>query len=364
MAISAKYRFAVRILDLRGVIVGHPLSEAASDDNACQQMTTDGGTKMTIEHTKMRSSAIHGGLVLAAGCAALAFSSGVSAQHYSDWEPPVSAEVGSSSALNSSANDGCPIQSPDGLSLFMATNRTGGPGGLDIWVAHRASQSDGWGAPEPLPAPVNSSADDFCPTPLRGDRLLFVSKRDEPNGDIYETRWSKKGWSTPINLGPNVNSSAQEWSPSLFEDEQGHQVLYFSSTRAGTQDIFESVDFGPAHPVAELNTAADDARPNVSKNGREIVFDTTRATSPTNPDIWTATRDSTSSPWSAPVPLPVLNSPKPDTRVTLSWDGLTMVFGSARDGGEGAADIYVTHRHRVQGNYGKTIDFDDVPSGE
>ena len=46
---------------------------------------------------------------------------------------------GSSSALNTASLDGCPIQSPDGLSLFMASNRPGGKGGLDIWMATRSS---------------------------------------------------------------------------------------------------------------------------------------------------------------------------------------------------------------------------------
>ena len=59
----------------------------------------------------------------------------------------------------------------------MASNRPGGKGGLDIWVARRDSVDEPFGAPENLPAPINSAADDFCPTPLRGGRLLFVSRR-------------------------------------------------------------------------------------------------------------------------------------------------------------------------------------------
>jgi hypothetical protein len=73
--------------------------------------------------------------------------------------------------------DGCPILSPYGRSLFMASNRPGGHGGLDVWVATRPSTDEPFGAPENLPAQINSSADDFCPTPLRGNRLLFVSRR-------------------------------------------------------------------------------------------------------------------------------------------------------------------------------------------
>ena len=55
------------------------------------------------------------------------------------WEPaiPVSELPGSHPDVNTEFLDGCPIQSPDGLSLYMASNRPGGVGLLDIWVAHR-----------------------------------------------------------------------------------------------------------------------------------------------------------------------------------------------------------------------------------
>ena len=275
---------------------------------------------------------------------------------FAEWSAPVSAEVGSDIDLNTAANDGCPIQSPDGLQLFMASNRPGSTG-LDIWVASRASTEAGWGKPERLPAPVNSAADEFCPTPVRGNRLFFVSRRDDPNGDIYVTRLGPDGWSTPVRLGPNVNSSAQEWSPSYFEDEQGRPVLYFSSTRGGSQDLYASVDGGPAQAVGELNTAADDARPNVRRDGLEIVFDSTRTPTLGGPDLWVARRESTSTAWNAPVHLAALSSPAGDTRASLSWDGATMVFGSARSPGEGSADIYVVHRSNARGNYGKTVTF-------
>ena len=39
-----------------------------------------------------------------------------------------------------------------------------------------------------------------------------------------------------------------------------------------------------------------------------------------------------------------VSSTAADTRASLSWDGSMMVFGSARTGGEGMADIYVTTR--------------------
>lgn len=94
------------------------------------------------------------------------------AKQYSAWLPaqPVAGDV------NTAAAEGCPIESPDGLSLYIASNRAGsvgGPGDLnDIWVATRPSIDAPWGTPVNLGAPVNSAAADFCPTPLPGIGLL------------------------------------------------------------------------------------------------------------------------------------------------------------------------------------------------
>ena len=88
--------------------------------------------------------------------------------------------AGNNSELNTAALDGCPIQSPDGLSLYIASNRPGGRGGLDIWKATRASANAQWGAPQNLGEPVNSAADDFCPTPVGKRGLFFVSREALP----------------------------------------------------------------------------------------------------------------------------------------------------------------------------------------
>ena len=76
---------------------------------------------------------------------------------------------GNSSELNTPFMDGCPIQSPDGLNLYMASTRPGGRGSLDIWVSHREATDDPWGVPENLGEPVNSAADEFCPTRFAGE---------------------------------------------------------------------------------------------------------------------------------------------------------------------------------------------------
>lgn len=260
----------------------------------------------------------------------------------------------SSSEVNTESLDGCPIQAPDGLSLYMASNRPNGLGGIDIWVAHRSSTDVGFGTPVNLGAPVNSEADDFCPTPVRGKGLYFVSRRAggcAPNSsDMYFSRQNPaKGWTTPSHLGCMVNSAADELSPAYVE-ENGTNVLYFSSNRGGNHDIYRSVQlsdgtFAAPEAVTELNSAADEFRPNVRKDGREIVFDSSRSGGLGATDIYAATRLSTDQQWTTPVNLgDAINSAAAESRASLSWDGRTLVFGSTRPGGEGSSDIYLSTR--------------------
>jgi len=288
---------------------------------------------------------------------------------FSDWEPAINLESipGTSHELNTPSLDGCPIQAPDGLSLYMASNRPGGVGGLDIWVATREHRGDPWGAPVNVGAPVNSPQDDFCPSPTRGPRFFFVSARPGGCGDadVYVTRLVGSEWAEPANLGCQVNSAAGEASPSLFRDHGG-RVLYFSSARPGgfapepsgtppDSDIYQAEElsggsFGPAQLVPGLNTADQDARPNVRLDGLEVVFDSTRPGTLGGPDIYSSTRPGRRAEWSVPSNLGSdVNTSLNETRASLSRDGTTMVFGSNRPGTEGSTDIYVTTRERLHG---------------
>jgi Tol biopolymer transport system component len=277
------------------------------------------------------------------------------AKHVGPWGPAANAESipGTSSELNTASTDGCPHESVNGRTLYFASNRPGGLGGLDIMVATRSSKHAPWGAPVNLGAPVNSAADDFCPTPTKSGHLYFVSAGHGGCGssDIFVTRRRSGAWSAPVNLGCQVNSSAAEASPSLVK-ERRYRALYFSSTRdGGDMDIYRSAkrrngSFGTAAQVVELNTALEDARPNVRHDGREIVFDSNRAGTLGLQDIYASTRRHVGDTWSTPVNLGLnVNSPSNELRATLSWDGRTLMFGSNRPGSEGGSlDLYLTTR--------------------
>jgi hypothetical protein len=287
--------------------------------------------------------------------------------HFSPWGPAQKIDeiAGNHPDLNTPSTDGCPIQSPDGLSLYMASNRPGGKGGLDIWVATRASAGRAWGAPVNLPEPINSAADDFCPTPIHGDGLLFVSRRVVQGvtcglGDIYFTRRNPAhGWREPQHLGcdpAGPNSALDEQGPSYV---QGRLHFSRSSLPPGTTgELYVSekqgdMSFGAASPIVELNDAgANDIQPNVRKDGREIVFSSNRGGGLGGQDIWSATRPSVDQPWSAPVNLGAnVNTGLAESRPSLSWDAEQLLFGRAGpvgtgEGLTGMSDIYVTTRDK------------------
>jgi Tol biopolymer transport system component len=291
--------------------------------------------------------------LVAGGATVLALTAtAVAAKSFGDWGAPVNAETlpGSSSSLNTPSNDGCPILNPYDGSLYMASNRPGGYGGLDIWIAPRSGE--GWGTPVNAGPAINSAADEFCPTPSRGNRFFFVRRLSATNTDIFVSKdLPNKGFQAPQRLpagSDSINSPYEEWSPSWFETPDGREVLYFSSTRVGAprQQVYYSVDYGPAQLAqGGVNSSASDARPNVRHDGLEIVWDSTRTGTLGGPDIWTATRSSVDQLWGTGIHLENgISSAGNDTRASLSWDGTRLMFGSTRAGVEGSADIFTSTR--------------------
>ena len=307
-------------------------------------------------------------LTLAAGAAAVTAVVAWSSPQFSECAASAPVDQVDAVGVNTPAQDGCPIQSPDGLNLYIASNRTGSAG-LDLWVAHRGSTNEAWGDAVNLNdepgADLNTSADEFCPTPVHGNGLFFVRRPSSCGlGDIYFARYNPAhGWSEPQRLacapeGPNT--ALDEMGPSYVE-AGGSARLYYSSSRSVAQggavpgDIFVSRmgadgTFGAGELVAELSDPmANDIQPNVRKDGQEVVFSSNRTGGSGSQDIWVATRENGAEAWSQPVNLGGnINTSASESRPSLSWDGETLYFGRAPAAG-GPGDVYVTTRSKTSG---------------
>ena len=277
------------------------------------------------------------------------------AQRYSAWSAPQNLGA----TINTTALEGCPFIAPDNLSLFFASDRTGGAGGVDIWVTTRASVNALWGTPVNLGTNINTSGTEFCPTLIAGGlTLYFVS--DKPGGcggnDIYVSqRLNNQGeWGPALNLGCQFNSPQSDITPTLFTDNTGTTYLYISSTRPGgpgLMDIYVSTlqpngAFGAPVLVEGLNSASNDQRPNIRvRDGLEFFFESDRPGTLGSTDLYVSTRAGNSAPWSTPENLgATVNSVSAEGRPSLSFDGRDLYFMSTRSGGFGSNDIFVVRR--------------------
>lgn len=295
--------------------------------------------------------------VLAFGCTGLYGAAALALPKFTDWSVPQNIETlpESGSSVNTPATDGCVSLSRDGLSLYYNSNRTGNQ---DIYVAYRSDKESGFGNPERLPFPINTGADEFCPTSDHGNLLYFSRASSGDPGDLYVSQEGPRGWIDPESLGDEINSPLMDEAATFYEDERGIRVMLFSRRQAnGTGgNIFVSIEGSPAMPIGGgPDSSASDNRPSITHDGLTLFFDSTRGGGLGGPDIWVATRGSTTDLFGAASNLQTLNSGGFDARPSVSWDGTELFFSSIRAGNNSAAgvpplpDIWRASRKKAKG---------------
>jgi len=144
--------------------------------------------------------------------------------------------------INSSSNERTMWVSADNLELYFGSNRPGGYGGSDIYVATRVRTDDPWGAPVNLGPAVNTPyAESNVSLSADGLLLLFsewyATTNIRPGGhgapDIWMTRRATLSdpWQTPVNLGPPINGPTNDVYPWISPD--GHTLHFRSIDREG-----------------------------------------------------------------------------------------------------------------------------------
>lgn len=274
------------------------------------------------------------------------------------WSDPVNLGA----PVNSAAGETNAALSADELSLYFVSTRAGGLGGPDIWVSRRASVGSPWGIPANLGPGVNSPGLEAAPSLSIDGHLLFFSS-DRPGGqgsnDIWVARRADKNddlsWGPAADLGLDVNTAGFEAGGFYLQSGEGGSAnLYFvRGPNLSDLDIFvasitaSGETRGPAVPVAELNDATSgvsSVHPSVRTDGREVYFHSNRAGGLAY-DLWVSTRRSVHDPWSTPTNLATpLNSVANEFQPTLSFDARTLIFTSNRAGGLGGTDIWMATR--------------------
>ena len=221
--------------------------------------------------------------------------------------------------VNTSAVEGMPYISADGLTLYYVSSRPEGFGRSDLYQATRHTLNDPFGNVMNLGAEINSPAREWMPVISSDGLTVYFSILDDgPGGfgqnDIYQaTRpTTNDRFDNAMNLGAAINTK--------FHDDNGDisvdgLTLYFSSDRTGDNDLYMATRVSVQDEFANVtnlgtgvNGPTHELSPRLSANGLFMFFSEVDE-APYRPgghgraDIWVAMRTSTEEPFGSVVNL-------------------------------------------------------------
>ncbi|MCS6822353.1 MAG: OmpA family protein [Microscillaceae bacterium] len=144
--------------------------------------------------------------------------------------------------------DACPFIHPNGKTLYFASNRKGGYGGIDLYVCDITNTGKATNVRN-LGKDINTEGNEMFPFVADNGKLYFASDGHAGLGglDIFEATRSG-GKITIRNMGKPLNSSSDDFSLIFDTDTTG----YFASNRAGGKGDDDIYRFRDATPNTKI----------------------------------------------------------------------------------------------------------------
>jgi len=229
-----------------------------------------------------------------------------------------------------------------------------------------------WSTPVRIDMPsVDGFTDSHPSVSADGRELYFTSNRDGGSTDIYvSTRFTTTDpWGPATKVLDLDTTSSTEGGPDLSDD--GRTILFSRALVGGStgNDIFMATRTSPSSPwtnvapIAELNTTGSERSPHLSSDGKTVWWAKNVGTSTTpDYDIWTATRGTVNGVWSNLKEVARFTSTGQDDSPCATSDELTMYFDSDR-ASAGESTIYVSTRPLGGGAWSVPHDVPEVAGG-
>ncbi|MEY3619831.1 MAG: hypothetical protein RLZZ391_197 [Bacteroidota bacterium] len=144
--------------------------------------------------------------------------------------------------INSDYWDSAPSIAPDGNSIYFASNRPEGYGGIDIYVAYK-NEKGYWEDAINLGPTINTKGDDQTPFIHADNQSLYFSSNGHPGfggADFYVARKKIDGsWTTPLNLGYPINTYDNEGSIAVASNGVSAYIASDRADSRGELDIYK-----------------------------------------------------------------------------------------------------------------------------
>ncbi|GAB4395710.1 MAG: hypothetical protein OHK0053_05810 [Microscillaceae bacterium] len=131
--------------------------------------------------------------------------------------------------------------SADGKTMYFASDRPGGLGGLDIYKSER-TDGENWGPAVNLGQPINTPEDDDAPfISIDGQTLYFSSRGHSTMGgyDVFKAnRAGADKWEEPKNMGFPINGPDDDVHLVITEDNRKGFYVSDDPTGYGFEDIY------------------------------------------------------------------------------------------------------------------------------
>jgi len=156
-------------------------------------------------------------------------------QSRGSWSEPEKLNIWSDSTIVAH-----PALSPDGATLYFVSDKAGGQGGKDIWMATK--MGGGFGQPVNLGPVINTPGDEMFPFVRDNGELYFASNGHIGMGgfDLFVAKKNEEGEWTVENMGSPMNSPSDDFGIAFVK---GENKGMFSSNRKGSRgdDIYSFV---------------------------------------------------------------------------------------------------------------------------
>jgi hypothetical protein len=241
-------------------------------------------------------------------------------------------------AVNTASDDAFPTLTDDELTLYFQRTPSDG-GSATFFVAQRPKASDAFGAPAALTELDDGRVNSGPAITAAGDALFFAS-----SSDIYTASRGPSGRFEKATRIAQLSAIGSESAPAAFA--RGEE-LWFSLAvdGGGGPHLRRSArlpgGFTAPERIPELESTGSESGVASTRDGLTVYFGSSRDGGLGNGDIWLARRTSRSAPFTSIGPVPSVSSAADDAPGWLSADGCRLYFTSSR---LGSYDIFVASR--------------------